>query len=65
MASHDKHLLVKQLFELINFDLLREGKQIQKENSCGESYSFRKNYFITLDLLPILLLSISFLIIFS
>jgi hypothetical protein len=35
MTGHDKPLLAKQLFKLINFELLRQGRQIQTENLCG------------------------------
>ena len=50
MTSHDKPLLVKQLFKLINFEILRQGSQIQAGNLCGGGggiYLFQK---ITLSL---------------
>lgn len=59
MTSYDKPLLAKQLFKLINFEILRQGSQIQTENSCrgqcGEIL-VSKNYYITLDLLSMSLL---------
>ena len=40
MTGHDKPLLAKQLFKLINFEILRQGSQIQAGNSCGGGAGF-------------------------
>ena len=66
MTSHDKPLLAKQLFKLINFEICDKGVKFKQEihAGVGRDLFVSKNHFITLDSLAISLLIKVFLLFF-